>query len=116
NMRVLSGSIEVGRNAAVRPRYPATAADHPAPAGPILKRLQQLDSDLAVAGAAVEQEAVFGVETALQVHAAVGRVRKFFKLGGRQGPKLGAGFLAFQHVALLLAALQLPEAQPDQYR
>jgi hypothetical protein len=61
-------------------------------AGLILKRLQQLDPDLAVTLAVVQQQAVGGIELAMQMHAAKGRVGGVLQLGAGHrlgGPALG---------------------------
>ena len=45
-----------------------------------MKGLQQLYANLAVTGAAVEQEAVLGIEATLQMHAGKGRLGAAFDL------------------------------------
>gem|GEM_PF-40856 len=49
-----------------------------------MEGLQQFDADLAVAGAAVEQEAVLGIEATLQEHPGEGRIVQLFDLVWRQ--------------------------------
>lgn len=97
-------------------RDPAAVEQYPAPARLVEEGLQQLDADLAVAGAVVEQKAVLGIEAALQPDPAVGRVVEQVDAldGDRRG--LLAGGLTLEQLALLFAALELPEAQPDQRR
>ena len=81
-----------------------------------MEGLQQFDADLAVAGAAVEQEAVLGIEATLQEHPGEGRIVQLFDLVWRQRCGLLTGLLALQQLALVLTAFQLPETQPHQYR
>ncbi|MNG00397.1 hypothetical protein D3C84_833300 [compost metagenome] len=59
---------------AVGPWQPAAVDQQPQPGGLIVKRLQQFDPDLAIALAVIQQQAVAGVELAVQVNPAEGRI------------------------------------------
>ncbi|MNE96041.1 hypothetical protein D3C80_1942000 [compost metagenome] len=81
-----------------------------------MEGLQQLDTGLAVAHAVVQQQAVFGIETAVQVHAAKSAIVALLQLGSREGRINAALGIGRQQRALLLGAAQLPAAKRDQAR
>ncbi|MNC25547.1 hypothetical protein D3C75_736360 [compost metagenome] len=108
--------IERRRRSPLRPRQPATVDQHPASAGAVEKRLQQLDADSPTALAVVQQQAVLVIELADQAHAAKGLLARGLQLDQLQRRFLAArGLLGEQH-ALVLGALQLPEAETQQQR
>ncbi|MCY1173075.1 hypothetical protein D9M73_132250 [compost metagenome] len=79
-----------------------------------MKGLQQLDADPAVTLTVVEQQAVFGIEAAVQANPAESRVSGVLQLGAGHrlgGPALGVGV---QQRAFLRAPAQLPEPQGHQ--
>ncbi len=81
-----------------------------------MERLQQLDAGLAIAHAVVQQQAVVGIEAAIQVHSAIGVVLTLLQLaGGHRGiePALGVGG---QQRAFFIGAAELPATQRDQAR
>lgn len=104
------------RHATVWPWQPAAIDQQPQAAGLVMEGLQQFDTGLAVAHAVVQQQAVFGVEAAKEVHAAEGVVFVRCQLSRgdwRVDPPLGIG--GQQH-ALFLGAAQLPAAKRNQAR
>src|SRR3546814_5884793 len=72
--------VEGRRHAAIGPGNPAAVDHYPTVAELVMKGLQQLYANLAVTGAAVEQEAVLGIEATLQMHAGKGRLGAAFDL------------------------------------
>ncbi len=81
-----------------------------------MEGLQQLDTGLAIAHAVVQQQAVFGVEAAIEMHAAEGIVLVRCQLGRshwRFYPPLGIGG---QQYAFFLGTAELPAAKRDQPR
>ncbi|MNR28306.1 hypothetical protein D3C85_1456220 [compost metagenome] len=107
----LFGCGELRRGASVRPWQPAAIDQQPQSGRLILKGLQQLDADLAVALAVVQQQAVRGIELAVQANAAERRILGAlqFSTGHRFGdPAFGIGL---QQRAFLRAPAQLPEPE-----
>ncbi|MNC39853.1 hypothetical protein D3C75_885330 [compost metagenome] len=110
----LGGCLELRWCAALRPRQPAAIDQQPKPGGLIVKGLQQLDANPAVALTVIQQQAVFGIELAVQVNPTEGRVCRVLQFGAGHrlgGPPLG---VALQQHAFLRAPAQLPEPQGHQ--
>ncbi|MNL50919.1 hypothetical protein D3C87_1739770 [compost metagenome] len=95
----------------VRPGQPATIDQQPEPGRLIVEGLQQLDANLAVTLAVIQQQTVCGIELTVQANAAEGWIGAVMQLGAGHwfgSPALGVGL---QQRAFLRAPAQLPEPE-----
>ncbi|MNF95044.1 hypothetical protein D3C84_777810 [compost metagenome] len=108
--------VEGRRGAPVRPGQPAAIDQQPEPGAVVEERLQQLDADLAVVLAVIQQDAVLGVELALQRDRAKGRVGGVRKLAAVHRRCHAALGVSVHEHTLLFAPAQLPEPQAHHHR